>query len=215
MNKNSIGIYIAVISMSIISLGFTFDDAYADIEQFDTAILAIENANYLNADEKKMLMEINIVRVFPQKYLGTVEELLSQTVADSIRLSSMISESINKRVVYEDYGEVITIDTVRNNYYNSRIVAIKELIQELKVAAPLNALIPSETMFVSAKKHGTNQTVNNYIDHHGIDGTWPMDRLVKDSPWNILNPAWTHFTCYNVKELNREDYKWWIQEFAR
>jgi len=230
-------------------MAFTFESAVDINEKFEAANTAILNAKYLSDGEKEMLLEINMVRVYPKEFIDKIDQLYNTTRADSVRLSAMVSESIKKKVRYEDYGEVITIDTIRNNYYESRVTAINELMEELQEAKSLEPLLPSESMFVTARKHGTAQSVHNYIDHYGKDGTWPLQRLKRDSPWivagneniasgigtpqemviqllvdsgvskrghrkNILNPAWTHFTCYNVKELNKVDYKWWIQEFA-
>ncbi len=229
-------------------LSASFQVRYMPTIQSDCT-MAIDNATYMNIQEKTMLKEINKARTQPGVYLRYAQQLLNVTKLDSARLSNMISESIRTKVVYEDYGEVITVDTIKNNYYKNRVIAINEIIEVLSIATPLEPLMPDEALYNAAKKHGATQSVNNYIDHFGADGTWPLDRIKAAAPWvkngnenivsginneretvlhllvdsgvekrghrqNILNPQWRVFSCYNVTELNKGDYKWWIQEFA-
>lgn len=143
----------------------------------------IEKATYLSQEEKAMIWEINLVRAAPTAYIPIVEEVLEDIEADSIRLSAMISETIRKTVTEENGREVVTVDTTYNNYYNSRVTAIRELLIELERAEPMRELIPNERLFMAAKKHGEKQARFRYIDHMGSDGTWPLDRMRKEAGW--------------------------------
>lgn len=143
----------------------------------------IERASYLTQEEKAMIWELNLVRTEPRAYIPHVQEVLEYIIADSVNLSKMTSETIRKTVSYEGDKEIVNVDTTYNNYFNSRVTAIRELLYELKNTAPMSHLVPSERLFMAAKKHGQRQAPYNYIDHMGHDGTWPLDRMRTEAQW--------------------------------
>ena len=141
----------------------------------------IANAEYLSSDEKAMLWEINLVRTEPSSYIPFIEEELARVYQDSVRLSGITSESIRRKVSTLNGVEVIETDTTYRNYYQDRVRAIQELLLELSSSIPLPGLRPSRPLYSVALNHGSSQAENNYIDHVGVDGSWPQDRILRAS----------------------------------
>ncbi len=143
----------------------------------------IKKATYLSEEEKAMIWEINLVRTSPEAYVPFIEEVLHEIQADSVKLSAMTSETIRKTVTTVDGKEVINIDTTYNNYFNSRVTAIRELLSELEQTPSMVELVPNERLYMAAVKHGQRQAKHHYIDHMGEDGTWPLERMKKEATW--------------------------------
>jgi len=143
----------------------------------------IKQAGYLSEEEKAMVWEVNLVRKKPESYIPFVYEMLWEAEADSVRLSAIQSETIRKRVSYVGDREIVEYDTTYNNYYKTRVTAMRELILELKETPSLNELIPSSGLYLAAEKHGYRQAPSNYIDHLGEDGSWPLDRIKEEAQW--------------------------------
>ncbi|NND94869.1 MAG: hypothetical protein HKN45_08385 [Flavobacteriales bacterium] len=141
----------------------------------------IASAEYLSPEEKAMVWEINLVRSDPQAYIPFVQEELAKLKLDSARLSSIRSESIRRRVTTVNGQEVVNVDTVYLNYYQNRLLAMSELLIELGKTVPMDGLEPSEPLHRAAVKHGDSQAEDAYIDHRGKDGSWPLDRHLKEA----------------------------------
>ncbi len=142
----------------------------------------IANAEYLSNDEKAMLWEINLVRTEPSSYIPFIEEELARVFQDSVRLSGIVSESVRRKVSTIDGVEITETDTTYRNYYQDRVQAIQELLIELGGSVSLPGLRPFRPLYSVAMNHGSSQAANNYIDHVGTDGSWPQDRILRESP---------------------------------
>lgn len=141
----------------------------------------IRAAVYLAPEEKAMIWEINLVRSDPQAYIPFVQEEMAKLMADELRLSKIKSESIRRRVSIVNDREVVTIDTVYLNYYENRLQAMAELLVALGNAVPMEGLYPSKSLYTAAVKHGDAQAESDYIDHRGKDGSWPLDRQLREA----------------------------------
>ncbi len=75
------------------------------------------------------------------------------------------------------------IDDLRTNgEFGNSIATAYDLIDELKSMAPLPVLQPSECIYRATKRHGDQQKATGDVNHQGIDGTWPWDRVLRECP---------------------------------
>ena len=69
---------------------------------------------------------------------------------------------------------------VKNN--TSAVKSAKELIGELRSTGNLSKLEAKECIYVAAVKHGEEQRSRGSLNHDGLDGTWPWDRVMRECP---------------------------------
>lgn len=69
---------------------------------------------------------------------------------------------------------------VKNN--TSAVKSAKELIVELRGTGNLSKLEAKECIYVAAVKHGEEQRSRGSLNHDGLDGTWPWDRVMRECP---------------------------------
>ena len=145
-----------------------------------TDINSARNANYLSADEKEMIKEINLVRSQPKAYIKLIHPYLVaakekyETEGKGYKHYSIRKTYINNK---------IKIDTIWVFANKEELKAIKSLISDLNNLKPLNILKPSYNIYKAAKKHGLDQNNNNWsLSHVGSDGSWPWDRITKFAP---------------------------------
>jgi uncharacterized protein YkwD len=105
-------------------------------------------AYWMTPPERAMLKEINFARCYPQVYADIVHHTLTQE-----------SNEWNG-VSHDDYS------------------AGNELIEELRLAQPLNPLLPSECIYLAAKAHGQDEAKRGFIGHQGTNGSWPWNRIL-------------------------------------
>jgi uncharacterized protein YkwD len=106
-------------------------------------------ALFMSGKERAMLKEINFVRCYPQVYA----EIVTKEIAD---------QSASWQGLRHDDFE-----------------AAMELIDELRVMKPLNALLPMECIYVAARAHGQDEVARGFTGHDGSDGSQPWDRIGK------------------------------------
>jgi len=182
------------------------------------------NASFLTGREKKMLLEINIIRCNPAGYVPIVEAYINEQEAS---MKDMIS------------GQ----DWVKDS-----IATCHELIEQLKTTPRLSILKPHAGVFKAAKLHGDEGKAKNDLGHQGSDGSWPWDRVLRHAPelndgnenlvggpkgvkksvmlllvdsgipnrghrTTMLNPGWKYCACYEVGQVgNMPNY--WVQKYG-
>lgn len=196
---------------------FTFnekiDSSAVDFKSLNTAA----NVNYMNAAEKRMVLEINFVRKYPKIYAKIIAKHLAEESKSVWGLS------------YDDY------------------FAGMELINELKAMKPLNVLQAKQCIYNAAKLHGLDCKKRGYFAHTGSDGSDPWDRILKQCSeltmgnengaggsgtardrtisllldsgissrghrYNILDEKWKFVACYRYPDATYKFY--WIQNFG-
>jgi uncharacterized protein YkwD len=173
------------------------DSSKVDFQKLNTAA----GIKYMNEAEKRMLLEINFVRAYPNIYAKIVAHYLDR-------------KAKSWQGLYKDE-------------YDAGL----ELIQELNSLSPLPVLQPKLCIYNAAKLHGEDNQRRGYSDHTGSDGRDPWDRILKqckdlitgsenmesglESPRealialliddgitsrghrrNILDPRWKYAACY-------------------
>lgn len=69
---------------------------------------------------------------------------------------------------------------VKNNI--SAVKSAKELVVELKKTSSLPILEAKDCIYIAAQKHGEEQKTRGSLNHDGLDGTWPWDRVMRECP---------------------------------
>jgi uncharacterized protein YkwD len=141
-----------------------------------TKIYTANNEDYLSADEKEMIAEINRVRTNPRAYIQYIKPLLVEA-QKKLRKEGRGSRSYGIMTSYRN-GRA----TKKRIYFyenEEEVKAIKTLIEDLENIGELNALKPSKGIHRALKKHARDQKPKGDIDHLGTDGTWPNDRITK------------------------------------
>lgn len=108
----------------------------------------------MSSAEQQMIDEINIMRKDPKGYVKHVEEYINQVKND---------------------------DMLDAAYKSEEIATAKELIQELKNLNPLPILESHQGLHRVGITHGKDVQKQGMIGHKGSDGSWPWDRVKRDT----------------------------------
>jgi len=181
-----------------------------------------KDAAFMNAREREMIKEINLVRTNPRAYVQEVQ---------------VYRERI-KNTQFSD-----------PNYAKEQLRAIDDLIRELQLMSSMPTLQPRLGLHKTAQKHGMEILVNDTPTHVGVDGSYPWDRITRDDTTledgnenlvggpsdvkeslmlllvdagiqgyahrrNILNPTWKYVACYEIGQVGGTP-NYWIQCFAK
>lgn len=118
------------------------------------------NEKYLSAEEKDMVIYMNLARMDGEKFFNTYfQDYLEQH---------------NKQMQqYSNYNELKISRT--DKYY-------KSLETDIKKVKGLPALWPDEAMSWVASQHAKDMNKNNYATHNSLDGRTVKDRIGKMYP---------------------------------
>lgn len=108
----------------------------------------------MSSAEQQMIDEINVMRKDPKGYVKHVEEYINQVKNDAM------------------------LDAA---YKSEEIATAKELINELKNLNPLPILEPHQGLHRVGITHGKDVQKQGMIGHKGSDGSWPWDRVRRDT----------------------------------
>lgn len=114
----------------------------------DDALNTANDEVYLTNREKAMIKEINLVRSNPIAYVYVVESYIQQ------------------------------LQNIDSEKYKLEILTAYELIGELKRTPKLPVLMPSLPIYNSAKAHGKEAANVGTLNHVGLDGSLPWDRIM-------------------------------------
>lgn len=150
------------------------------IDSLNTA----KNCQYMTAEERQMIYEINLVRSDPKSYIRFLQPLLNeanQAMKDYGKGDKNYSLTITKT---GKKGKTIeTTDTVWHYVNEEEVKAISSLINDLKKLKPMSVLKPDTGIYKAATKHVNDQVSHDWkLLHTGSDGSHPWDRIIKFSP---------------------------------
>lgn len=131
------------------------DNSYSK-EEFDRANTA-KNVDYLNEEEKKVVLYINLARIDGEKFFKTY---------------------------FQDFTDAYNIDMQQYSNYNALKVNRKDkyyrgLEKDLKDIKGLPVFSPDETLTWIAQQHAKDLNKNNLAGHNSSDGRTVKDRISK------------------------------------
>lgn len=118
------------------------------------------NADYLTAEEKDIVIYMNLVRMDGERFFNTF-------------LQDFIDDYNEKMKQYSNYERLKISRT--DNYYRS-------LRNDLKNIKLLPVFWPDEALSWVAKQHAKDLNRNNFAAHRSSDGRMPKDRIGKIYP---------------------------------
>ncbi|MEO1435134.1 MAG: CAP domain-containing protein [Bacteroidota bacterium] len=190
------------------------DSSAVDFKALNTA----QDVDYLTEVEKRMVLEVNFVRAYPNVYADIVANYL---------------EEASKTWPYLDKDE-----------YEAGV----ELIEELRSQAPASILQPKRCVYNAAKKHGQFSKQRGFFSHTGSRDSSPWERIEEACPdvatgnengagnsaedprlpviallldagitnrghrYNMLNPKWKYIGVFRYTDVKYGYY--WVQNFA-
>jgi len=118
---------------------------------------------YLTDIERKVIIEINMVRTDPAEYARSFLVPL---------------RSCYRNTLLQYPGEIAILT-------NEGIRATDECIKELQVIKPLSSLSPKKGLTFAARDHARDQAITGATGHTGSDGSTFVDRLNRYGKWDI------------------------------
>ncbi|MES2431003.1 MAG: CAP domain-containing protein [Bacteroidota bacterium] len=152
------------------------DDTWVD-EKLNTA----KNAAYMQLQEREMVYEINRVRSDPKRYATTFIKVSLDKAKNELKEYGKGDSNYSLTTTYIN-NKPAKVDTTWHFIYEEEVKACQTLYDTLMKMKPLSILIPDQGIYNSAIKHAKDQAPKNSIDHQGIDGSWPHERIMKFSP---------------------------------
>lgn len=141
--------------------------------------------DYLSADEKQMIYEINLVRSQPKAYIEILKPYLKKAEAE-LEIYGPGEVRYSLETTYKQQNgklSVYKVDTHAYYRYEEEIAAIKSLLKDLENSQSLSILQPDEGIYKAAKKHGRDQDRHDWkLGHYGSDHSTPMERIVRFAP---------------------------------
>ncbi len=124
-----------------------------------------KDADYLSAQERAVIFEMNKARSNPKRY--ALEVILP--------MKKRFTDSENSRIYYNsDSMRIMTQEGT---------AAIDECVREMKRIEPMGLLLPSEGMSRAALDHTKDQSRTGRTGHSGKDGSTPWKRMERYGRW--------------------------------
>ncbi len=83
---------------------------------------------------------------------------------------------------YIQYVDAYVNEQRRTGGFPVDQAVVNELKSELRQLGPLSILTPSQCIYQAAKDHGIDQKPTGDVNHQGLDGSWPWDRVRSACP---------------------------------
>lgn len=132
-------------------------------EELDMANTA-RNASYLNEEEKKVILYMNLARMDGEKFFNTYfQDFTTAYNADMLRYSNYNDLKVNRK----------------DKYYRG-------LEQDLKAVKGYPLFYPDETLTWTAQQHIKDMARHNLAGHNSSDGRTVSDRISKYFPGRAM-----------------------------
>ena len=146
------------------------DPSVWNLSKLDTA----RNVNYMTELEKDVVLEMNMARTNPQKY---VELYIAPRIA-----------KFNGNV-YDKY--LLTKEGA---------AAVKECVSVMNAQKPLQPFQPSIGLTRAAKDQAAMQSVTDQVGHQGTDGSSPFDRMKRYGSYRAAAEN-IDYGCSNARDI--------------
>lgn len=124
-----------------------------------------KNADYLTAQEKAVILEMNKARSNPKRY---AQEVI-------LPMKKRFTDSESPRIYYNaDSMRIMTQEGT---------AAIDECVKEMMGTAPMGLLVPSKGLSRAAFDHTNDQARTGRTGHSGRDGSTPWKRMERYGQW--------------------------------
>jgi uncharacterized protein YkwD len=144
------------------------DAAHWDIARLDTAA----NADYLNAVEKDVILEMNKVRTNPKLYADLyVKPVLNYNWGGPFGANSYLAPGAS---VYTSTQEGKS--------------AVNDCINAMSTWVSMGVLRPEKGLWKAAKEHALDQSKTGATGHNGSNGSTPETRIKE---YGTFNGTWT------------------------
>jgi uncharacterized protein YkwD len=170
--------------MRSIFLSFLFLSSFNLTAQLIDSLNTAKNSQYMTAEERNMIYEINLVRSNPKAYVKILQPLLDKA-NEVLKNYGKGSENYSLTISTDtkDGKEIKTIDTTWHYVNEEEVKALTTLIDDLNKLTPLSVLKPDNGIYKAATKHVNDQKLHSWsLMHTGSDGSQPWDRILKFSP---------------------------------
>lgn len=166
--------------LALLALGSSCGPLAAqDIEKSwgEPSLNTAKNADFLGEQETQMLIELNMVRSDPQRYIQYIKYYKRYLKARAIHPQRYMINTHNE--VDAESGEVVTRhDTLwGKKVRQAKLAACDQLLKELETQPALKQLLPHQGLYQSAKAHADDQRQQGTFDHIGSDQRHPQDRI--------------------------------------
>lgn len=151
----------------VVSLFGLFLFAQTSGSKWNDSLNTAKNADYLSAQERAVIFEMNKARSNPKRY--ALEVILP--------MKKRFTDSESPRIYYNaDSMRIMTKEGT---------AAIDECVREMRGTAPMGLLLPSEGMSLAARDHTKDQSRTGRTGHSGRDGSTPWKRMERYGQWLV------------------------------
>jgi uncharacterized protein YkwD len=134
----------------------------AELWQMDV-IDTTSTDNYLNIDERQLILEINRLRTDPNEYA---------------RKFLIPIRSYYRNYILQYPGEIGIVTT-------EGVSALEECIKVLMLSPKMSPLIPKKGLTLAARDQVKDQATTGAVGHTGSDGSSSIDRISRYGKWDI------------------------------
>ena len=143
------------------------------------AVRTADTASYLSPNERRMIHELNMARLYPKEYAPFVRFYIERQRREMDLSKGMIGTALREVPPTIANGQpTFVTDTFRLvDTYRREIEAAEELIVELNTMHAVGRLLPNSCMYSVAALHATDDYERGYANLRSPDGTMPFDRI--------------------------------------
>ena len=138
-------------------------------------------SKYMQQDEKEMIYEINRLRSNPPKYAKIYIEPLLQNALLVLKKDGKGNSNYSIKTSFTD-NKISKRDTIWHFANEEEVKALQTLYDTLIKLKALSILKPDEGIYKACIKHAKDQAPTGAVNHQGVDGSWPWERIIKFSP---------------------------------
>ena len=147
----------------------------------DKKLNTAANSIYMQPEEREMIYEINRLRSDPPRY---AKLFIAERLKEANRQLEKYGKGYKNYSLTTSYTDNVKTKTDTTWHYENeeKVKALQTLFDTLLRLKPLRILQPEKGIYKACQKHAADQAVNKEVNHRGNDGSWPWDRIKKNSP---------------------------------